>query len=467
MNILFSNTFYQNRVEYASLISVIPPLDLAYCAALVRKRVPETCVSILDANALRLSLIEQIEYIKNLKPDILIFTAATYSINAVKYICQALEGEKIIKILIGSHGSAFPEETLKLIPGLDIVVYGEPETTVFEIVQSLAEVKELSLIRGIYYRKSGAISNTDPRALLKDLDELIFPARDLLPNKLYFSPYSSGVTAIQTTRGCPGQCIFCDSHLINGQVYRERHPDKVVEEIEECLRKYKIKYFAIIDHTFTVNRAFVTAVCKGIIRKNIHKKIHWACNTRVDMLTDQLALLMKEAGCIQVGIGIESGYNAGLTLLRKNITEIQIKEAIQRLKRIGIIAMGYAIIGFPKDSLKSIGETKKRIFDFNPHTLQLSFATPLPGSDLYEYCRKDNRIISNNWDDYCFLRKSIILNDSISCEALARLRKNIIKQFYFRPSKIIDLIFFFTFRVHLDYINCFKGAIKIALNIRK
>jgi len=467
MNILFSNTFYQKQVEYTSLISVIPPLDLAYCAALVRKHVPKACVSILDANVLKLNLIKQLEHIKNLKPDILIFTAATHSINAVKYICQALQGEKIIKILIGSHGSAFPKETLKLITELDIVVYGEPEITVSEIVQSLAEGKELSSIRGIYYRNNGVISNTEPRNLLKDLDELIFPARDLLPNRLYFSPYSSGVTAIQTTRGCPGQCTFCDSHLINGQVYRERNPDRVVEEIEECLRKYKIKYFAIIDHTFTANRAFVAAVCNGIIRKNIHKKIHWACNTRVDMLTDQLALLMKQAGCIQVGIGIESGYNAGLTSLRKNITETQIKEAIQRLKRVGIIAMGYAIIGFPKDSLESIEETKKRIFDFNPHTLQLSFATPLPGSDLYEYCRKDNRIISNNWDDYCFLRKSIILNDSISCEDLARLRRKIIKQFYFRLSKIIELIFFFIFRVHLDYINCFKGVTKIALNIRK
>ena len=454
-------------MEYTSLISVIPPLDLAYCAALVRRRVPENHVSILDANVLKLSFIEQLEYIKNLKPDIHIFTAATHSINAVKYICQALAGEKIIKILIGSHGSAFPKETLQLIPELDIVVYGEPEITVSEIVQALVERKELSLVRGIYYRNHGVILNTDSRLLLKDLDELVFPARDLLPNKLYFSPYSSGVTAIQTTRGCPGQCVFCDSHLINGQAYRERNPDRVVEEIEECLRKYKIKYFAIIDHTFTANRAFVTAVCNGIISKNIHKKIHWACNTRVDMLTDQLALLMKQAGCIQVGIGIESGYNTGLVSLRKNITETQIKGAIQRLKRVGIIAMGYAIIGFPKDSLESIGQTKKKIFDFNPHTLQLSFATPLPGSDLYEYCRKDNRIISNNWDDYCFLRKSIILNDSMSCEDLARLRRKIIKQFYFRLSKIVELVFFFIFRVRLNYLNCFKGAIKIVLNIRK
>ena len=467
MKILFSNTFYQQRVEYTSLISVVPPLDLAYCAALVRRRVAQADVSILDANALKLNLIDQVKRIKEFRPDILIFTAATHSINTVKYICQALEGEKVKKILIGSHGSAFPKETLMLISGLDIVVYGEPEITVLEIIQSLIEGNSLPSIRGIYHRYNNSILNTEPRPLLKDLDELIFPARDLLPNQLYFSPYSKGVTAIQTTRGCPGQCIFCDSHLINGQSYRERNPQKVVDEIEECLLKYKIKYFAIIDHTFTANRTFVEAVCNGIIKRNIHKMIHWACNTRVDMLSDELALLMKRAGCIQVGIGIESAYNVGLNSLRKDITEVQIKEAIQRLKRAGIIAMGYAIIGFPKDSLESIKETQKKIFNFNPHTLQLSFATPLPGSELYKYCLKENRITSDNWDDFVFLRKSIILNDSISCEDLTALRRNIIKKFYFRIPKIIELIYFFTFRVRLDYINCFKAGIKIALNIRK
>jgi len=467
MKVLFSNTFYQERVEYTSLISVIPPLDLAYCAALIRESIPGIAVSILDANVLRLNLKEQVNRIKDFAPDVIVFTAATHSINAVKRLCEAPTEDKITKILIGSHGSAFPKETLVWVPGLDIVVYGEPEITVLEAIHALMGKKQLSSVNGLYYRLNDSLINTEPRALLSDIDFLPFPARDLLPNKLYFSPYSSGVTALQTTRGCPGQCIFCDSHLINGQVYRARNPVRVIEEIDCCLTKFGIKYFAIIDHTFTASRAFVEAICDGLIKKGLHRKIHWVCNTRVDMLNDKLVLLMKDAGCIQVGIGIESGYNAGLASLRKNITEGQIKEAIARLKHAGIIAMGYAIIGFPQDTRESIGETRKKIFDFNPHTLQLSFATPLPGSPLYEYCRTGNRITSDNWDDYVFLRKSIIRNDSISCDELMSLRKGIVKRFYFRPKKLFEILFFFAFRVRLDYLNCLKAFLKIIANIGK
>lgn len=195
--------------------------------------------------------------------------------------------------------------------------------------------------------------------------------------------------------------------------------------------------------------------------------MHWACNTRVDMLNDQLVSLMKRAGCIQIGIGIESGSNTGLALLHKNITEAQIKEAIQRIKRHGIIAMGYAIIGFPQDTKGSVKETKNKIFNFSPHTLQLSFATPLPGSELYEYCRRNRLIISDNWDDFVFLRKSVIVNKEFSCQELSVLRREIIKQFYFRPAKFLELLCLFTVKIHPDYLNAFKAFLKIIVNIKK
>lgn len=454
-------------MEHSSLISVIPPLDLAYCASVIRQRIPEAIVSILDANVLRLSQEEQVKRIKDSGPEVLVFTAATHSINAVKYLCHSLQNEKKIKILIGPHGSALPKETLDWIPELDIVVYGEPEITVLEVIRSLIENKPLSSVRGIYYRLDDSVINTGPRPVLEEINSLPFPARDLLPNKSYFSPYSSGVTALQTTRGCPGQCTFCDSHLLNGRLYRPRNPGCVVDEMEECVNKFKIKYFAIIDHTFTANRTFVEQVCNGLIKRGLYRKILWSCNTRVDMLNDQLVLLMKRAGCIQIGIGIESGSNTKLALLHKNITEAQIKEAIQRIKRHGIIAMGYAIIGFPQDTRESIKETRKKIFDFNPHALQLSFASPLPGSELYEYCRRNNLIISDNWSDFVFLRKSVIFNKEFTCEELSVLRRGIIKQFYFRPAKFLELFCLFTTGIRPDYLNAFKAFLKIIVNIGK
>ncbi|MFC1576259.1 B12-binding domain-containing radical SAM protein [Candidatus Omnitrophota bacterium] len=467
MRILFTNTYYQQNVEYTSLISVIPPLDIAYSASLVRERVSSAGISMLDANALRLKPDDEVKRIKEMEPDIAIFTAATHSINTAKHVINKVKNEKITTILIGSHASAFPEGTLSEIEGLDIAIVGEPEFTVLETVEAFIAKKPLLSIKGICYREGGAIRRTGEKPLLRDLDSLPPPARDLLPNDLYFSPYSHPVTAIQTTRGCPGRCSFCDSHLIFGGTLRKRKPKLVVDEMEGCLRSFGTKYFAITDHTFTADRSFVREVCGEIIKRNMGRRIRWACNTRVDMLNDELVSLMKRAGCLQIGIGIESGVNRALKSVKKGITEGQIKDAILRIKRHGILVMGYTIIGFPHDTRESIAETKRKIFEFNPHTLQLSFATPLPGSELHKYCVQTGRILSKNWDDYVFLRKSIIRNDTLSTEELVNLRQDIIRGFYLRPRKIAELLFFFIFRIRVNYLSSARGFFKVLSKLKK
>jgi len=466
MQILFTNTYYQTRVEYTSLMSVIPPLDLAYCAALVRRCDLSFSVSLIDANALRLAFDAHIKKISSFNPDIIIFTAATHSINAVKAIVEALRKDELVTVLIGTHGSARPQETLDEIPGLDIIVCGEPEYTVLDIVRSLKNNEPLDTIKGIAYREDGKVVMSEGRTSLVNVDLLPYPARDLLPNNKYFSPYSPRVTALQTTRGCPGRCKFCDSHLLYGNTIRTREPANIVDEIHECINHYGTRYFAIIDHTFTAKKKFVMEVCNKIIQRRLHTKIRWVCNTRVDLLNDAMLALMKRAGCIQIGIGIEQAIDKRLAAVNKMITEKQIEEAIIGIKRHGIIAMGYAIIGFPQDSRRDIEETKRKIFQLNPHTLQLSFATPLPGTELYEYCKGENRILSNNWDDYVFLRKSIIKNDSLSTEELESLRRNILRSFYFRLNKMVSLLFFFLFKARVNYVNCCHAFMKIVCKLK-
>lgn len=467
MRICFSNTNYQKRVEYTSLISVVPPLDIAYCAALVREKITDSEISIIDANVLGLSDSEHLAAIRKFDPEVLVFTSATYTINSVKQICRHLADHPSFKILIGTHGSALPEQTLAWVESLDAIVRGEPEWGVLNVVQSLKELESISGIEGINFRDNGEIRSTPDRSWHQDMDSLPFPARDLIPNEAYSSPYSQNVTALRTTRGCPGRCTFCDSHLLFGSRTRMRRPESVVAEIRLCVDKYRTDYFAIIDHTFTADRSFVTEVCDLIIKENLHKKIRWVCNTRVDMLDDEILAKMKEAGCLQVGIGIESADNKRLAATGKQIDEDQIRRAIIRIKKHGIVAMGYAIIGFPEDSKDSISQTKKKIFDFDPHTLQLSFATPLPGTGLYKKAVREERILSENWDDYVFLRKSILKNDTLTTEELVELRRSIVSDFYFRPRKVIQVLYQLFIRNRVSYISVLKAIMTITRNIGK
>lgn len=465
MRVLFSNTCYQKRVEYTSLISVVPPLELAYSAALVRRDLPGAEVTVVDANVEGLGLKEHARRIREATPDLVIFWAATFSINSVRQLVESLAELPAFVALTGPHGTALPAEVLEEIPGLDAVIRGEPERTVLELALAREADTPLSEVEGLHFRDQGAVHQTADRVDLKDLDSLPFPARDLLPNHLYSSPYSSRVTALRTTRGCPGRCRFCDSHLLVGHRMRTRDPIRVVDEIEECVQSYGTDYFAIVDHTFTGKRSFVVAVCEEIIRRGLHRRIRWVCNTRVDMLNDGMLALMRRSGCLQIGIGIESGDNARLSEVKKGITEDQIRDAIVRIKRHGIIVMGYTIIGFPSDTAEKIARTRDRILEFDPHTLQLSFATPLPGTDLREDCLKEDRILSDDWDDYVFLRKSIIRNDTLSPAELEGLRRDVVKGFYLRPGKLFQLGWFLAFRARPSYRAAIRASWKVLRNM--
>ncbi|NOZ01033.1 MAG: radical SAM protein [Deltaproteobacteria bacterium] len=467
MKVLFTNTNYQRRVEYTSLISVVPPLELAYGAALVRERLPGVEVGIIDANVEDLTEKEHARRIREAGPDVLVFWAATYSINSVSRLTRSLRGDVSWMVLAGPHGTALPEDVMAEIPGIDVVIRGEIEHPVLELVKALESGGPLAGVKGIHFRENGVIRHTEDDTRAKDIDSLPFPARDLLPNHLYSSPYSSRVTALRTTRGCPGRCRFCDSHLLVGHRTRTRDPAAVADEIEECVGRYGTDYFAVIDHTFTARRSFVTAVCSEITRRGLNRRIRWACNTRVDMLSDEMLAVMRGAGCLQIGIGIESADNARLSAVGKGITEDQIRDAIRRIKRHGIIAMGYTIIGFPTDSAESIRRTRDRILEFDPHTLQLSFATPLPGTELRRECLEQDRILSDDWDDYVFLRRSIIRNDTLSTSELERLRRDIVKRFYFRPGKLVRLIAFLMFRARPSYVSALRAGLKVISNVNK
>ncbi len=465
MRVIFSNTYYQRKVEHTSLLSVVPPLDLAYCASFLRRRNPDFDISILDANVLKLHESAQGVRLLAVRPNVAVFTAQTYSVNSVKRLINLLKKNNVMTVLIGTHASALSHQTLKEIEGLDVVVRGEPERVVAQVIEAAAQRASLASIKGITYREHGQIVSTENHPVIADLDSLPYPARDLLPNDLYSSPYRRHVTALRTSRGCPGRCVFCDSHLLYPGAARLRKPEAIVGEIEQCIHTFNTSYFAIIDHTFTVQPDFVRQVCTGIIQHNLNRRIRWVCNTRVDLLDEDTLKVMKRSGCLQIGIGIESAHDRNLSILKKDITEVQIAEAIDRIKRQGIIAMGYAIIGFPHQTKEDILYTKKKIFTLNPHTLQLSFAAPLPGTQLYAECLKENRILSDNWDDYVFLRKSIIRNDTLSTDELTRLHREILKQFYFRPRKLLELTIFFLTRIRLDYLQVFKTAVKICLRL--
>lgn len=466
MKVIFSNVYSQQESEFTSLISIVPPLDLLYAASVLRDEYDEIEVDVIDANAMELYELIHVKRIVDLRPDFVIFSAKTFEINSIYRIVDEIKKRlpNTIIVLSGSHASALPKKTLEESRNLDFVFIGEGDSIIINFIKEFSQDRNYANIKGLGYREGKKVVVNEP-SYVEDLSTLSLPARDLLNNSLYSSSLSSTNTSIRATRGCFGKCYYCDVKNCFGSKVRVRSASDVVQEIEDCYSQFGIKFFSFIDHLFSYDKSFVKDFSNQIIEKGLNKKIQWICNSRVDTLSEEELVLMSKAGCVMIGIGIEVGDNSVLEKIGKNITLRNVNSFIIGMKKAGILSIGYVIMGFPFETKKDIEKTKSVLLDLNPDFIQISMATPLPGSRLYSDTVRADLLLSQNWNDFAFLNKSIIRNPNFSSDYLIEFRNKAIRDFYFRITKILRLTLFLIFKSKVSYWNSFKSFIKIAFRL--
>ncbi|MCZ7383267.1 MAG: radical SAM protein [Candidatus Methanoperedens sp.] len=301
----------------------------------------------------------------------------------------------------------------------DVVVRGEGEQTMQELLRAQEEASELESIAGIVYRTDadwpakGKLIYTPDREFAKELDRIPFPARALLPNESYIryakKKYGYSITTLMSTRGCPFRCEFC-SNVVFGGSYRERSPQNVVDEIEAALGLgYDRISFA--DDVFTMKKGRVIGICQEIRRRGLH--FNWECLGRVDALDYALAREMKEAGCTRIYFGIESGSNQILELMNKKITTDEALRAVNDAHRAGLQVGAFFILCYPGDTDDTVLQTIHFATALPLDYLGLSMPYPLPGTDLYKRI-KDR--ITRDWhpDDSPFGSHVLIFNADFS-----------------------------------------------------
>jgi len=250
-----------------------------------------------------------------------------------------------------------------------------------------------------------------------------------LKNSLYRTFDSDKMTCVIAMRGCPAKCIYCAVNLVSGQKCRKRGPGNVIEEIKLCVFEYNTRFIAFLDDTFTFDKNWVHALCAEFIKTGLNKRVKWSCLTRVDNIDFDLLKHMKQAGCTRVEFGIESGSEKLLGYLKKGISIRQTKEAFSAAKKAGLSTMGFVILNVPGETKETVADTKRLIMELNPDFLQLSFATPYPGTELFQLCVKDNLLLTKDWSRYIFLNNQIIKNKSITESELKRLMWDIQRSF--------------------------------------
>lgn len=386
------------------------PLGLGYVASVLLQGGHE--VEILDINAHRWKREEVEEMLGKATFDIVGIGGIVTTYRYVKWLISVLKkcypGGKIV--VGGSVGSSIPRLMLERNP-VDIVCMGEGEETVKELVEALEGDRDLSSVKGIWYRDgSGNIIENDKRPPIKDLDSVPLPAWNLFPIEIYLknpigapnrNKWINGSAEQDTppsmnlfaTRGCPYQCIYC-YHDFMGMGYRHRSPENVIHEIETLYKLYGVTYFHFIDDEFVMRKDFVYRFCslmKGLV-KTYGQSFTWGCAGRVNLITEDMVSTMADAGCVLIGYGIESGSQRMLDFIDKKVTVGQAKNAIRLTKKY----LGWAdcsfMIGYPGETKETIQETIDFCKELDLAPEVIFFLTPYPGTRLYEMALAQGKI---------------------------------------------------------------------------
>lgn len=435
MKVLFVNP-PQTASKYKFMGVIAPPLGIAYMAGVLQEN--HIDVEILDASAEDMDFKDVEKELLKRKPDLVALTALTPTIG------RALETAQVVKetlpdsiVVMGGYHPTFNFiETLED-ENVDIVIRGEGEYIMLNLVQALENQSSLHDVKGIVFEdKNSKEIVVNPEApLIQDLDELPFPALNLLPMKKYrLLDMDTHMTTMITTRGCPMQCSFCSSAAMHGKKIRERSVENIVDEIEYLKTNYDIDTIAFMDDSFTLKKRKVMAICDEILKRNI--EIMWGCTSRVDTLDEKLLKKMKEAGCITIFIGVESADQQQLDNMCKNTTIAKIENAFKIAHKLKIRTIASVALGMPGDTKEIMNKTVKFVHKLKPNYAIYSLATPYPGTRFYKEAFEKNLIKIKDWSKYTLITPIL---ETIDCSLndMRKIQAKAFMKFYLRPHYII------------------------------
>ena len=359
--------------------STLPSLGLGYLAAYLEKNGIEC--EILDAQVMRLKISNIQGYLRESRPDIVgvTFTTENRFIGFDTIKAARAELPDAITIAGGPHVSAAADDTLRHLPELDLIIRGEGEESLLQLVRQVESGSTWEDIPGASYRREKEIINNPPGDFIHDLDSLPFPARHLMP--MYKYQYSVDVPGegklralnLMASRGCPFDCSFCASPQMWGRRYRARSPEDVLAEVDELVNKYAAKALWIFDDTFTIQRQRTTAICEGLAEQ--FPGIKWTCEIRVDTVDRELLADMQKAGCYCVAFGVESGSQRIIDeSIGKRIKVEQVHKVVSWCRELKLQYNPFMILSHPDETEEDARKTMRLIHEWKDDGAQVSLA---------------------------------------------------------------------------------------------
>lgn len=403
MNILLASTFINNDYLLSKYYHKLPSLGIGYIAALLEKNgynvsIIDKTIHVNDADRLLNDILDK-------NPNVLGFYCVSENYKFILQILQKVKEKrpKTITVIGGPHVYGLPEASIQP-KCIDFGIYGEGESAFLELVESNFDPTQYPFIKGLIYKTNDKV-HVNSLALIHNLDAIPFPARHLYPPLDRYLPsivtYKKlPATGILTSRGCASKCTFC--HSGKGELKLRFHSvEYVIEEIRHLQKDFNIKEFLILDDTFVAHRKRAIQICEEIIRKNLN--ISWSCNVKVNYLSEELLEIMRRAGCWLLQVGVESGNQDILNIMKKGITLEQVRKSCEIAYKLGFHIKAFFIIGNAGETIETIDDTINFALSLPIHYASISLMTPLPGTELWNHAEEFGKIDKNKLEEINYL----------------------------------------------------------------
>lgn len=432
------------------------PIWLCYVAGVLDA--DDHNVKLIDSCAYEIDRQRTLELAQEFNPQLCVIDTSTPSIFSDIEIANELKRvlPECFIVLMGTHPTALPEETLEMSDEIDAVIIGEAEHTVKEMAKSLsaADYKKihtdgiyrdsvLKCIDGLSYRVGPRITMNKKRPLIENLDELPFVSKVykkyLDSRKYFFAASDYPEIQIMSSRGCIAKCTYCVyPQTIHEGKYRMRSPQNVADELQWIIKNMsEIKEVVFEDDTFSGSQKRAVDICKELVKRKI--RIKWCCNVRADLNYETMQW-MKKAGCVLIIVGYESADPEILLNIRKRVTPETMLEFSRNAHKAGILVHGCFMVGNRGETRETMEKTLNMAMQLKDDTVQFFPLIVYPGTVDYQWAKDNDLLTAESYEDYLTeegLHNSVVKMPDMSSDEITAWCNFARKKYYLRPKYVL------------------------------
>jgi radical SAM superfamily enzyme YgiQ (UPF0313 family) len=388
---------------------------------------PETCV----------------EELVKLKPDVVGLSAMTYEAGCMHAVAKLVRAQlPHVKIVCGGpHPSVAADDVMKD-ENVDLVVRGEGEFIFADVLDGIADERtDWAGCEGVTWRNAaGEIVAEPDRAPPKDLDEMPFPAWDLVGHVKYHTVPRGGViyahkefATMFSSRACPWRCTYC--HNSYGKTFRERSAEHVLAEIDYLVKEHGVRELVFMDDIFNFRPERAKKIAQGLIDRDYKLALTFPNGFRGDILDEELVVLLKRAGMYRCMVAVESAVPRIQKVMKKNLRIEKVRDIVDFIARQGIMVHGAFMLGFPSETEEEMERTIDWAASSAFHTAAFFRVIPFKGTELFGQVQHAGYDLPSDWSAYEPYQTDINLSE-VPERRILKLRKRAYRRFYFSPKRL-------------------------------